>query len=85
MLAPIEIVAALAVIVLLGGGHVLGAFDPILGAIGEGWSFLKRQFNSGNGTTPISINNRDVEQSDTNVEVHFHYHGVEEREVTSRK
>lgn len=74
MPVSIEIAALLALLLLLGGGYSVGAFDPILGAIGEGWSILKRRLNSDRGAAPISINNRNVEQSDTNVEVHFHYH-----------
>lgn len=76
MVPPVEWLVAIGGLLLIGGTGATGLFDPI-----ELVTQIYTQILGDEGTEsdgkPVSITNENVDQSDTRVEIHYHFHGDE--------
>lgn len=74
MQIPVELVAVLVVVLLLGGATATGYLDPITQIALQIFDQLKQRWGSEDMIQPVSITNENVEKSDTNVEIHYHFY-----------
>lgn len=71
---PVELIVALVVVLLLGGATATGHLDPISQIVFRIFEQLKQRWGTEDTSQPVSITNENVEKSDTNVEIHYHFY-----------